>query len=136
MISIIIKVSGMFKTISFAIIHFFNAFTIAYLLSGSLLIGGLVALIEPSVNTIAYYIHERVWLMRKVPKVVCNTPFNKTLSFTIMHFSVAIAVVYSLTGDWMLSSLVALIEPCVNSFAYYIHENVWQKMEINKGITA
>ncbi len=117
----------MIKTLSFAVIHFFNAFMIAYLLSGSLLIGGLVALIEPSFNTIAYYIHERLWSLERFTQSVSDSPFNKTLTFTVMHFTVAISVVYLISGDWLLSSLVALIEPCVNSFAYYVHEQVWQR---------
>ncbi|QPG05051.1 DUF2061 domain-containing protein [Salinimonas marina] len=49
------------KTITFAIMHFSVAFTVAYLLTGSLLIGGLLALVEPAINTVAFYFHEKVW---------------------------------------------------------------------------
>ncbi|GGD68767.1 DUF2061 domain-containing protein [Lacimicrobium alkaliphilum] len=51
----------MTKTFTFALIHFSIAFSITYLLTGDVLIGGLVALIEPAVNTVAFYFHERVW---------------------------------------------------------------------------
>lgn len=51
----------MIKTFSFAILHFSVAFSIAYLLTGSILIGGLMALIEPAINTIVFYFHERAW---------------------------------------------------------------------------
>ncbi len=51
----------MLKTISFAIMHFSIAFTVAYLLTGDLLVGGLVALVEPAVNTVGYVVHEKVW---------------------------------------------------------------------------
>lgn len=51
----------MYKTISFAIVHFSVAFSITYLMTGSILIGGAIALIEPAINTVAYYIHERAW---------------------------------------------------------------------------
>lgn len=51
----------MAKTTTFAILHFSVAFTVAYLLTGDLVIGGAVALIEPAVNTVAYYFHERAW---------------------------------------------------------------------------
>lgn len=51
----------MIKTFSFAILHFSVAFTIAYLLTGSILIGGLMALIEPAINTVVFYFHERAW---------------------------------------------------------------------------
>jgi uncharacterized membrane protein len=49
------------KTMSFAVVHFTVAFTVAYLMSGSLLVGGSIALVEPVVNTIAYHFHEQVW---------------------------------------------------------------------------
>ena len=51
----------MIKTISFAAVHFAVAFTVGYLMSGSLVVGGAIALVEPVVNTIAYYFHERAW---------------------------------------------------------------------------
>jgi uncharacterized membrane protein len=49
------------KTLSFAVIHFTVAFSVAYLLTGDLLIGSVMAMIEPVINTVAYYFHERVW---------------------------------------------------------------------------
>lgn len=51
----------MTKTISFAAVHFTVAFSVAYLLSGSVLVGGAIALLEPTVNTVAYHFHEKVW---------------------------------------------------------------------------
>lgn len=51
----------MIKTVSFAIMHFGIAFTVAYLLTGDVIVGGVVALVEPAVNTVAFYFHERVW---------------------------------------------------------------------------
>lgn len=49
------------KTVSFAIVHMLVAFSVVYLMTGSLALGGAVALIEPLVNTIAYFFHEKVW---------------------------------------------------------------------------
>ncbi|MBW8190532.1 DUF2061 domain-containing protein [Neiella marina] len=49
------------KTITFAITHFTVAFTVAYLLTGSWVIGGAIALVEPAINTVAYVIHEKLW---------------------------------------------------------------------------
>ena len=51
----------MYKTLTFAIVHFSVAFSVAYLISGSVLVGGAIALVEPVVNTIAYHFHERAW---------------------------------------------------------------------------
>lgn len=49
------------KTMTFAVVHFSVAFGVATALTGSPLIGGLIALVEPALNTLAYYVHERAW---------------------------------------------------------------------------
>ncbi len=49
------------KTATFAVMHFTIAFAVAWLVTGDVIIGGLVALIEPAVNTVGYYVHDRVW---------------------------------------------------------------------------
>ena len=54
------------KTMTFAVMHFSVAFTVAYLLTGSVVVGGAVALVEPAINTVAFYFHEMVW--KKVEK--------------------------------------------------------------------
>jgi uncharacterized membrane protein len=41
--------------------HFSMAFSVTYALTGAVLIGSAVALVEPAVNTVGYHIHERVW---------------------------------------------------------------------------
>lgn len=51
----------MTKTISFAALHFTVAFSVAYVLTGDLLIGGAMAMVEPAINTVAYYFHEMAW---------------------------------------------------------------------------
>lgn len=49
------------KTMSFAIVHFSVAFLVGWLISGNLLVGGAIAMVEPLVNTVAYHFHERIW---------------------------------------------------------------------------
>ncbi|QCN94049.1 DUF2061 domain-containing protein [Azospirillum argentinense] len=51
----------MTKTFSFACIHFTVAFTVGYLMTGSIAVGGALALVEPLCNTVAYHLHERAW---------------------------------------------------------------------------
>jgi uncharacterized membrane protein len=51
----------MTKTATFAAVHFSVAFTVGYLISGSVFVGGAIALVEPAINTVAYYFHEQVW---------------------------------------------------------------------------
>lgn len=51
----------MIKTLTFAAVHMSVAFTVVYITTGNLALGGAVALIEPLCNTVAYFFHERVW---------------------------------------------------------------------------
>ena len=51
----------MAKTLSFAAVHFSVAFGVGYALTGSVVVGGALALVEPACNTVAYHFHEKVW---------------------------------------------------------------------------
>ncbi|MDD1796006.1 DUF2061 domain-containing protein [Enterovibrio makurazakiensis] len=117
------------KTISFAVIHFTVAFTVAYILTGDILLGSLIAMVEPMVNTVAFYFHEKAWDSKLLKRTMNNNPGRKTASFAVVHFSVAFGVVYLLTGDILIGSVMAMIEPCINTMAYYFHERVWQNKE-------
>lgn len=52
---------SLLKTMTFAVTHFIVAFSVAYLLTGDVLIGSLIAMVEPTINTIAYFFHEKIW---------------------------------------------------------------------------
>jgi uncharacterized membrane protein len=52
----------------------------------------------------------------------------KTATFTVMHFSVAFAVVYLITGDILVGGAIALVEPLINSLAYFVHERIWERV--------
>ncbi|WP_303291192.1 DUF2061 domain-containing protein [Marinobacter sp. SS5-14b] len=52
---------SLLKTITFAITHFTVAFTVAFWLTGDILIGSLIAMVEPAINTVAYFFHEKIW---------------------------------------------------------------------------
>lgn len=56
----------------------------------------------------------------------------KTLTFAVLHFTVAFSVAYALTGSFAISSTVALLEPIVNTIAFYFHEKAWQKIEAKR----
>ncbi|BBP84761.1 hypothetical protein PHLH8_44030 [Pseudomonas sp. Pc102] len=43
----------MLKTATFTVMHFAIAFSVAYALTGSVAIGGLVAIVEPLVNSVS-----------------------------------------------------------------------------------
>lgn len=49
----------------------------------------------------------------------------KTTTFAITHFTVALTVGWAITGSFVLGSLLAVIEPAVNTVAYIFHEMIW-----------
>ena len=49
------------KTASFAVVHFWVAFAATRDLTGSWVLGGLIALVEPLCNTVAFGVHEALW---------------------------------------------------------------------------
>jgi uncharacterized membrane protein len=57
----------MTKTLTFACVHFTVAFTVAWVISGNLLVGGAIALVEPAINTVAYFFHELAWRRVQAP---------------------------------------------------------------------
>ena len=73
----------MLKTLSFASVHFTVAFTVGFLLTGSVVVGGAMALVEPAVNTIAYYFHEKVWARAEIQQRV--TPRRPVNAFNAAH---------------------------------------------------
>lgn len=60
----------MTKTATFAVIHFAIAFSVAYIMTGSLLVGGAVAVVEPAVNTVAFFFHEKFWEKWEASKAI------------------------------------------------------------------
>jgi uncharacterized membrane protein len=49
----------------------------------------------------------------------------KTLTYCLMHFTVAIIVAYALTGDWAIALSIGIIEPLVQTVFFNIHERGW-----------
>lgn len=54
----------------------------------------------------------------------------KTGTFAVLHFSVAFAVAYALTGSAPIATAVALVEPACNTVAFFFHERVWRRIPV------
>lgn len=53
------------KTISFLVLHLAVGFSVAYAFTGSFALAGGIALVEPMVNAVVFFFHERAW--KRVP---------------------------------------------------------------------
>lgn len=60
------------KTLTYLVIHLTIGFGVAYLFTGSIAVAGGIALVEPMVNAVAFFVHEKVWkraLTSPVPRL-------------------------------------------------------------------
>ena len=61
-------------------------------------------------------------------KVVASTSAGRALVYTAGHIIIAMTVVSILTGASLWEAgLVALVEPTINGFWYYLLDKIWTK---------
>lgn len=67
--------------------------------------------------------------MIHVQKFVNNNQrmFKKTLSYYIMHMSVAMLVGYLVTGSFAMAVALSLLEPTIQAVAFFFHEKFWER---------
>ena len=115
------KLGHLGKTGSFAVIHLAIAVSIGYLFTGSLVLAGLISLIEPALNTAAHAVFDRWWSRRHGEEPA----LRKTVLFAMIHFVNAVAVVYAVTGSIAIAGALALIEPLANAVALHAFDGWW-----------
>jgi uncharacterized membrane protein len=57
---------------------------------------------------------------------------NKTATFALVHFTVAFTVAWAMTGSWVVGGALALVEPAINTVAFFFHEKAWQRVEARR----
>lgn len=67
--------------------------------------------------------------MVNIQKFMINNQrtLKKTLSYYIMHITVAMMVAYLVTGNLIMAATLSLLEPTVQAFAFFFHEKVWNR---------
>ena len=59
-------------------------------------------------------------------KVIARTSAGRALVYTVGHVIIAMTVVSVLTGASLWEAgLVALVEPTINGFWYYVLDKIW-----------
>ena len=58
----------------------------------------------------------------------------KTVTFALVHVTVAFSVVYAMTGSAVAGGGVALVGPTFNTVAYHFHEKVWAWIRQRRGM--
>jgi uncharacterized membrane protein len=114
------------KTLSFAVIHLLMAVAVGYALTGSFVLAGALALIEPAVNTLVHHRIEHAW--PRVP-TAWRRAWVKSVAFTGTHFVVAVGLGLALTGSLAVAGAQAVIEPLCNGAALLLFDRWWAGRE-------
>jgi uncharacterized membrane protein len=55
---------------------------------------------------------------------------KKTVTYSVMHMTVAFIVALAISGNWLLALSISLIEPIVQTIAYFFHERAWERLNM------
>jgi len=56
----------------------------------------------------------------------------KTVTYCIMHFTIAVTVAYALTGSVRTALAIGVIEPLVQTVFFTVHDRVWSRIEARR----
>jgi uncharacterized membrane protein len=117
------------RTASQMIAHMGIGFGIAWMLTGSMMLGGLAVLIEPLINVLLVPLHEKAWhaLRHRLSEQRHRTlaAAGEKLSQTIMHMAVAFGVMLAFTGSLAFGGLAAVLEPVCNVVLLPFHDRAF-----------
>lgn len=120
------------KRASQVVTHIGIGFAVAACLSGSALLGGLAMLIEPLINVALLPFHEQGWAaLRARARSVRGryaTVAAEKFSQTMLHATVAFAVMFAFTGSLVVGGVVALVEPLCNVLVLPLHDKLWDRL--------
>jgi uncharacterized membrane protein len=122
------------KKVSQVAAHTGIAFGLMYVLTGSVVFGGLAAVLEPVVNVLLLPFHERAWHKLRARAVQARERYaalaGEKVSQTIMHAAVAFLMLWWATGSMAVGGLAAVLEPVLNVVALPYHDRLWDKLEL------
>ncbi|HEX2544512.1 MAG TPA: DUF2061 domain-containing protein [Ramlibacter sp.] len=117
--------SSLAKTLSFAVIHLALAVGIGWLLTGTFVLAGLLALVEPAVNTVVA--HRLTQLRIGEGRSRKEQALMKSGLLGVSHLFVAVGVGIALGGSLVAMTAYAVLEPLANAVAHYFFDLWWER---------
>jgi uncharacterized membrane protein len=120
------------RTVSQVIAHMAIGFGIAWVMTGSVVLGGLAILIEPLINVSLLPLHESAWkglrarLQDSRQRMMAIGA--EKVSQTGLHMAVAFAVMYGLTGSLAFGGMAAVLEPVCNVILMPFHNRAFHAL--------
>lgn len=146
------------KIASYGAMHLVVAILTAWVITRDWRVALAVGLVEPVVQTVAFAVHDRAWHSLERRRTLSDleeaaeavegrvglhdhhahshrlptslrTLAAKSVSYGVMHVTVAVLVAFALTRDWRLALAVGTIEPLVQTVFFTLHDQVWRRIE-------
>lgn len=128
------------KKVSQVAAHTGIAFSLMYAMTGSVAFGGLAAILEPVINVLLLPLHERLWHRLRAGVFAAGNRYaalaGEKLSQTLMHATVAFAMLYWATGSLAIGGMAAILEPILNVIALPYHDRLWDKLQLRAARTS
>jgi len=129
---IISKRRHIIKTITWRIVASFDTMLLSWLITGNLILGLKIGLVEVFTKMILYYIHERIWYkvnLTKDGEVLDSKKRHIVKTFTWRSIGTldTMVVAWFLTGNPLTGLKIGSAEVITKMVLYYFHERVWYK---------
>jgi uncharacterized membrane protein len=117
--------SSVSKTLSFGLIHLAIALTLGWLFTGSFVLAGTLALVEPVLNTL---VSHRIGKLRFGAGLSAKQQaILRSCVLGVSHLFVATGVGLALGGSFIAAGAYAVVEPAANAVAHYFFEQWWER---------
>ncbi|MEI6557088.1 MAG: DUF2061 domain-containing protein [Rhodospirillaceae bacterium] len=115
------------KTVTYRVAASIDALVVGYLYTGTLLGGGGIALFNAVVSSVLYDTHEIAWntLGPDPQSDPTGIALTKTISYRMVSIANVLATGLLFTGNFWLSSGLALGNAVIDSSIYFFHELAW-----------
>jgi uncharacterized membrane protein len=115
------------KTVTYRLAASIDALVVGYLYTGSLMGGGGIALLNAVVSSLLYDVHEVLWNDYGPDPQTDPTGIAlvKTVSYRMVSIANVLTTGLFFTGNFWLSSGLALGNAVIDSTIYFFHELAW-----------
>lgn len=120
-----------FKTISWRFIGTIDTLLLSFVITGDLIIGFKITILELISKMIFYYLHERFWFKSSVFES-SKRHLYKTFTWRLIATFDTIFLGWLISGDPFIGLQIGFAEVITKMVLYFMHEKVWYK--INFGL--
>lgn len=122
------------KTVTWRIIGTMDTMLLAWLISGSPLVGVKVGGAEVITKMLLYYLHERLWIKIRLGVNDAGDGSRqrhliKTVTWRIIGTMDTMLISWFVSGSPIIGLQIGLVEVLTKMILYYLHERAWYKLD-------